>query len=520
MHDPAQLTWLDLAVLVAYLLIAVAIGLGLARRERSTRDYFRASGRVPWWAAGLSLYGTKLSTLTFIGIPALVAKTNWSYFLGMVAAVAAVPLVRWLFLPLYRRLDITTAYAYLEQRFHRSVRLLGSGTFIVFHLGRAAILMVLPALALAEVTTLTIYTSIALMGVFSLIYTMLGGIEAVVWTDVMQVVVLVGGAFTAALIAVLSLDGGFSQFFEVAGDNQKFALINPGWGADRATAWVIFLGYGLSQFNLYISDQTLVQRYLTTRDERAAGRALWLNVLGALPIQVLFYTLGTAMFVFYASRPEMKPDVSTDDALVPVFLLQQLPIGLSGLVIAGIFAAGMSTIDSSMNSIATAVVSDFYRPTTTTRDDLRRLALARWVTLAVGALAVGGAMFVAAQGFDLLLNRFLDWLGMVMGVLGGVFVLGVLTTRTHWVGALTGLIVGALAVAVVRLAGVEAIVALIPESWPAVRSWVSTLGALHFFLYSWVGMIGCVAAGYGVSRLVPINQPGLAGLTWHTRRSA
>jgi SSS family transporter len=484
MTTVTHLTWLDWAVVAGYLALAMGLGSWFVRREQSSRDYFRAGGRVPWWAAGLSLYGTNLSTLTYIAIPALVMKTNWSYLLGLFGAICAVPVVVRFFLPFYRRLDLTTAYEYLERRFHRSVRWLGSAIFMVFYLGRTAILLVLPALVLAEATDLTIYSSILLMGLFSVIYTMLGGIEAVVWTDVMQVLVLIGGASVAATISILSLDGGLAQFFDVAQAHNKFTVLNPGWGVTEAAAWVIFLGYGMSEFNAYVSDQTRVQRYLTTRDEKSAGQALWFSVLTALPLQLLFYTLGTAIFVFYATHPEMKPEVQTSDAIVPVFLLQQLPIGLSGLVVAGIFAAGMSTLDSAMNAIAATVVTDFYQPLAGRVSEARRVRLARLVTLAVGAIATAGALWVAAMEFRLLVNAFLDWLGLILGVLGGLFALGVFTRRAHWIGALVGLAVAAATVVTVKLAT-----------------------PIHFFLYSLVGAGTCFAVGYVASfkRFKPIE---------------
>lgn len=496
--EAVHLSAIDLAVIALYLALAIGLGSWFVRRRSSTDSYFRGSGRVPWWAAGLSLYGTGLSALTFIAIPAMVYHTNWAYFVGMIAGVAAVPFVTRLFLPFYRELNITTAYEYLDKRFDGAVRLIGSATFIVFHLGRAAIMLVLPALVLSSVTNLELYTSIAVIGAVAVAYTMLGGIEAVIWTDVMQVLVLIGGAAVACAIAVGSLDGGMSELFAVAIEHDKLALWNPGFDptAGAAVMWVIFLGYGMSQFNLYICDQSLVQRYLTTRDTRSAARALWLAAVGGVPVQVLFYGVGTAMFVFYVAHPELKPELEMDDAIVPVFLMQQLPVGLAGLVVAGVFAAGMSTIDSSMNSISTAVVTDFYRPMSKRNDERRRMRLARAVTLIVGVLGTVGAMIVAAADFAGLLDTFLSWLFLVMGVLAGLFTLGIVTRRGNWLGALIGAEVAILTVVALRLTT-----------------------PLNFFLFSIIGLIACVGVGYLVSVLVPVRQRDLTGLTIHTRRA-
>ncbi|MEX0886414.1 MAG: sodium:solute symporter [Phycisphaeraceae bacterium] len=492
-----RLAWLDLLVILAYLAVAVGVGARFTRRERTTRDYFRGGGRVPWWAAGLSLYGTGLSAITFIAIPAMAYRTNWAYLVGMVAGVAAVPFVTRWFIPVYRELDLTTAYEYLEKRFNRPVRLLGSAIFIVFHLGRTAIVLVLPALVLSEAVGLPLALSIVIIGAFAVAYTLLGGIEAVIWTDVMQVIVLIGGALAATIIAIASLDGGVAEFFRVAREHDKLALWNPGFDptAGAAVMWVIFLGYGMSQFNAYVADQSLVQRYMTTRDARDANRALWLAAVGGVPVQLLFYAVGTAMFVYYTAHPDLLPAVDHDDAIVPVFLIAQLPIGLTGLVIAGVFAAGMSTIDSSMNSIATAVVTDFYAPCAPRADDRRRMRIARWATLTVGVAGIAGAGLVAAMDLPGLLNAFLGWLFLVVGVLAGMFTLGIITTRATAAGALAG-------------AGVATAAVVSAALWSPVSG----------FLNSVIGWGVCIAAGYVVSLLTPGADRDLAGLTIHTRR--
>jgi len=492
---------LDLTVLAVYVAAVLALGLWFTTRERTTRDYFRASGRVPWWAAGVSLLATAMSAITFIGVPAKVMATNWAYFLGLLGAVAFVPFARYLVLPFYRRLDITTAYEYLEKRFARPIRLLGSGLFILFQLGRVSVVLVLPALALSQSLGLSIYASIAVMGVVSVIYTMLGGIEAVIWTDFLQVVILVGGATTAVVISVLSLDGGAAEFFEVANANNKLALYNPGWSMTQATAWVIFVGYGLGQFSLFVSDQTLVQRCLTTPDLKTAGRAIWLSVLIYLPISVLFYGVGTAMYVFYAAHPEMKPTAGSPDAWVPLFLLQQLPVGLGGLVLAGLFAAGMSTVDSSVNSVATAFVTDVYKPVTGGGpNEATRLWLARAATLLVGLIGSGGAMAVAhtlvtGEGATSLLDAFLGWYSIMAGLMAGLFCLGIFTVRAHSVGALVGLVGG-----VGMMAGVV------------------SQTEVSFFLWAPIGLIGSWGLGYLASLVIPGRRQDLVGLTLYTQQ--
>ena len=200
---------LDYTVIAVYFAALIAMGLFFARRERSTEDFFLGGRRIPWWAAGLSIYGTQLSAITFMAIPAKAYATNWVYCLGNFTILLAAPFVVLLYLPFFRRLNVTTAYEYLERRFSGGIRLLGSGSYLLFQLGRMGIVLYLPALALAAVTGVDIRLCIVAMGVLATTYAVLGGIEAVIWTDVVQVFVLLGGALVALVIISTGVDGGF-----------------------------------------------------------------------------------------------------------------------------------------------------------------------------------------------------------------------------------------------------------------------------------------------------------------------
>jgi len=320
----------------------------------------------------------------------------------------------------------------------------------------------------------------------------LGGIEAVIWTDVLQVIVLMGGALLSLGIIVADA-GGLGQVIAVGQAQQKFHAFNWSWSAAEATVWVVLGGNILANLAPYATDQTVIQRYLTTRDEREAARGIWLNAVLGAPSSLLFYFLGTALFVFYRARPEALAPALPTDSIFPWFIAQQLPSGLSGLVIAGIFAASMSSLDSSMNSSATAIVTDFYRRLRPTVTDAHCLAVARWLTVALGLIATGTAAVLVMVHIQSLWDLFMQILGLLLGSLTGVFILGIFTRRATGAGALIGALFSAAMLA-------------------AIQRYTS----LHFFLYGGIGILACVGVGYLVSLALPGGARTLPGLTIYT----
>ena len=481
----------DAAVLALYLIGLVAIGLRFQKRSESTDDFFLAGRRIPWWAAGISIFATQLSAITFVATPAVAYATDWLVLPGKAMILAMAPVVVLLYLPFFRRLDVTTAYEYLERRFSLSVRLFGSASFVAFQLLRMAIVIFLPALALASITGIDVYVCIAVMGALATLYTVLGGMEAVVWTDVLQTVVLIGGMLAAIVVVVLEL-GGVSEVVTAAVADDKLRVWSGSWSLTELASWSILLGTLALQFGPYTTDQSVVQRYLTTKDERAAARGIWLNGALAIPVGVLFMALGTCLYVFFQHRPDALPVAMQNDEVFPLFVSSQLPTGLSGLVIAGIFAASMSSLDSSMHSIATAVTVDWYRRLSPDATEQGALRLAKGLTVALGALAVGTAWVLVTYDIQSLWFFFQKCLGLLSSGLVGVFMLGVFTRRASSRGALVG-----------------------AAASIAVMTWLTWFSEVHFYLYAVIGIPTCVVAGYVASLALPDRGRGrdLAGLT-------
>ena len=479
--------------LAAYLAALVVIGAYFSRREKSTDDFFLAGRRIPWWAAGLSIFGTGLSAITYMAIPAKAYDTDWVFILSSFAPILFIPVVVAFYIPFYRRLGVTTAYEYLERRFNLAARLFASIFFILFQFGRMAIVLYLPAVALSTVTGLNVYACIVIMGVLATVYTVLGGIEAVIWTDVLQVVVLLGGAILSLVLIARGVDGGYAGIVSTGLAYGKFHTFNWGWGHTAATVWVVVLGSFLSAVMPNTADQSIVQRYLATRDVRSAKRAAWTSALMGIPTAFLFFFLGTALFVFYKAHPERLAPGIKSIATLPLFIMQEIPPGISGLLIAGIFAAAMSSVDSGMNSVATAFTTDFYRRFRRDAGERHYLRVARIVTLIAGTIAIVVAIAVARLEVQSLLDLFFEIMGLFGGSIAGLFVLGIFTRRANGAGALVG-------------AGLSALVLYLAK----------TRTEVHFFLYGGIGLAVCVVIGYVASLASPDEPKDLTGLTIYT----
>lgn len=435
--------WLNWTVLVIYLLGMLLLGYFFMKRESGADDFFKGGGRIPWWAAGISIYATMLSALTYMSIPAKAYTLNWTYY----PILATIIFVSWVvvkyYLPYFRRLNITSAYEYLEIRFNLVTRMIASSLFIIFMVARMALVLYLPSLALNAVTGINVELCIVLMGVVTIIYCTMGGVEAVVWGDVIQGIILVGGAIFAAIFLIWNTEGGFDAFIQIGQDNDKFRMFE--WSLDyrSVTFWVAIVGGLANNLISYTSDQTVIQRYLTTKDERSAAQSIWTNGLMCVFVSIVFYIIGTGLYTFFQTHPEeLDITMQKGDAIFPFFMMSQMPAGLAGLLIAAIFAATMSTISSNINSIATAYSVDFYKRFRKNVTDEKMLKVARRTCMTSGILGVAIALLMASSDILSLIDYFNTILGLLTGGLGGLFFIGVFMKSIKGPAALTGFVSG------------------------------------------------------------------------------
>ncbi|PKV62953.1 sodium:solute symporter family transporter [Pontibacter ramchanderi] len=485
--------WLDYVVVVLYLLLMVGIGLWTSRHQDTTDDYFRGGQRIPAWAAGLSIYGTQLSAITFMSIPAKTYATNWNYFILQITIILVIPVITTYFIPFYRRLQITSAYEYLEQRFNYTARAMASLLYIMLQMGRLAIVLLLPSLALTLVTGINVNFCILLMGAITIFYTMKGGIEAVIWTDVAQVVILLGGALLCLVMIPLQLEGDAATIWQTIQDNDKLDILNTTFTFNEPTLWVVLLGGLAINVISYGTDQSVVQRYITTRDEAAAKRSMRLGAWMALPSALIFFSIGTLLYLFFKEHPEkVNYQLQSQDAIFPWYIVRELPAGITGLLIAAVFAAAMSTLSSSMNSVTTALITDFYRRFYPRKSEKNYLTAAKALTLTIGILGTSLALVMAQWGISSLWDQFNMILGLFTGGLGGLFVLGIFTKRANARGAITGLLLSGL-----------------------VQFYISQYTQINLLLYAFTGLVSCVVFGYVFSLLFGGQDKNTDGLTMH-----
>ena len=476
---------LNYATLAAYLIATLAMGLWFTRRNKSTGDYFRAGRRVPWLVMGISI--ANVSSISYMSIPAKAFAENWVVFWVNLPILLLAPLVVYVLLPVFSRLKSASAYEYLELRFGLPARLYGATAFVIFQIGRMALVIYLPALALASVTDLNIFLCIFLIGALSAVYSALGGIEGVIWTDFAQTIFLLGAAALSFVLIVFRLEGGLGTLWRTAWEHDKFHLIN--WSGDYTTPalWVVLVGSMFTTLVPYISDQSIIQRYQTTTDLLAARRAMWANAGVAMANTFIFLGVGTAMFVYYRFYPHNLAGLPRPDAILPFFIAHELPAGVAGLVMAGIFAAAQSAISTSLSSTSTVLVTDFLQRLGAARPDHVWLRLAQWITGGMGVVAVGLACLLATVNMDSAFDMFQRIVGLTGSGLGGLFVLGIFTRRANLRGTMTGVITSAIAL-----------------------YYLQGHTRVHVYLYSLVGICVCVTVGYVASLLWGRAQPSAA----------
>ncbi len=440
--QPIPLRMWDVVAIVAYLAGMAGVGLYFAKRNKSTEEYFVGNRSFPGWVIGLSMLGTSISSVTFLAFPGDSYATDWSKFVANLTLPLVAILAIVVFIPFFRRGNLTSAFQYLEARYGTTVRLYGVVTFVVAQAFRLARVLFLVCLPIQVLTGAELWIIIVCAGVFIAFYTVAGGIEAVIWTDVVQAIVLLIGGVICVGYVVSHLPGGFEEVFTVARANNKFSLGSFDLDWSRRTFWTVsLLGIFTWLFN-YSGDQNVVQRYASAKSTREARKATAIFSIVAVPTWALFFFVGTCVYAYYQRFPSPAVDRLATDAVFPHFILTTLPAGLAGLVIAGVLAAAMSSLDSSINAIATVSVVDIFRPYLAPgRSDRFYLRLARVIATLCAGVMIAGAIIVEKLPKESMND--LTWIveSVFNGCLMGVFMVGFFTTRVRNRSAVLALMV-------------------------------------------------------------------------------
>jgi SSS family solute:Na+ symporter len=443
---------LDLLVFVFYLLGIIVFGASFYFKKRNSLDYTTGSGKLPSWALGMSIFATYLSSISFLALPGNAYSGNWNAFVFSLSIPLASVVAIFVFVPLYRKIQSPSAYAYFEERFGLWARIYASACYLLTQLARMGAILYLLALPMHLMLGWSITHIIWVTGLGVVLYATLGGLEAVVWTDAIQGIILIIGALACFVFILLELPGGYEQFWSEGAKLGKFSLGPYGWSWSESTFWLVLI-YGLF-INLqnFGVDQSYIQRYLGAKDIQSAQKSTALGSLLYIPVSLLFFMIGSALFVYYQHFPSYIPleILKEGDKVFPYFILHALPDGISGLLIAGIFAAGMSTLSTSINGSATVILEDhvkkYLHPKISEKESMNVLYLS---SAGIGLLSI--LVGLAFNGVESALDAWWALASIFSGGILGLFFLGLLSPNLSKFPAIIGVIIGILVITGISL---------------------------------------------------------------------
>ena len=442
-------TTIDFIILVAYLAAVLFAGLHFSKKDMQGKEFFKGDGTIPWWVTSVSIFATLLSPISFLSLAGNSYGGTWIMWFAQLGMLIAIPLTIKFFLPIYSKLNIDTAYHYLELRFDsKGLRVLGALMFIVYQIGRMSIIMYLPSMVLASLTGINVNILIIVMGVIAIIYSYTGGLKSVLWTDFIQGSVLLVGVTFALIYLLNSIDGGAGAVFETL-KNGKFL------GADevifdpnilKTSVFLMIVGAGFNTCSSYISSQDIVQRFTTTTDTKQLNKMMLTNGALSIFIATVFYLIGTGLYVFYGQNP-LLAQTAQQDQIFASYIAYQLPVGVTGILLAAIYAASQSTLSTGLNSVATSWTLDIQaRLSKKEMSFEQQTKIAQYISLGVGIVAIAVSMILANGEIKSAYEWFNSFMGLVLGVLAGIFVLGVINKKATKLGAYAGFIISAIIV--------------------------------------------------------------------------
>ncbi len=431
-------TVIDLAVLIVYLAAVLFAGLHFAKKEMKGKEYFKGDGTVPWWVTSVSIFATLLSPISFLSLAGNSYAGTWLMWFAQLGMLIAIPLTIKFFLPIYSKLDIDTAYHYLELRFEsKGLRVLGAVMFIIYQVGRMSIIMYLPCMVLGSLTGISVNVLIIIMGVIAIIYSYTGGLKSVLWTDFIQGSVLLIGVTFAFVYLLVHMDGGMGAIFNAfAAENKFLAPDQPIFDANllKDSVFIMILGAGLNTMSSYVSSQDIVQRFTTTTDTKKLNKMMLTNGVLSIFIATVFYFIGTGLYVFY--QQNALPPAAAQDQIFASYIAFELPVGITGLLLAAIYAAAQSTLSTGLNSVASSWTLDIQaRLTKKELSFEKQTKIGQYVSLFVGIFSIAVAMVLANGGVKSAYEWFNGFMGLVLGILVGTFILGAFTKVANTFGA-------------------------------------------------------------------------------------
>ena len=434
--------WIDYIIVIVSVLLAIGMGMWFAHRQKDTDTYFAGGGKIPAWAVGISIFATLISSVTFLAYPGAAYEGNWILLVqGLMVPVVLVALIG-VIVPLFRRVIKLSTYEYFERRFGLFARLYSSLAFTLGHFSKAGTVFFLVSMALATFLQINIYTVVIVLGITIIILTLLGGMEAIVWMDVVQGALLIGGGIICVVLLLFLPEGGPAEAMRIAGEYNKIDFGPYTWDFTECTFVVMVLNGIFYALQKYGTDQTIVQRYLTARSDKEAKKAAFIGVLMSVPIWAMFMFIGTLLFAYYhsAGAPVLPDDIKADEVF-PYFIGNQLPVGVRGLIIAALAAAAISSLDADLNCLSAIAVQDYYarfRPNSTDKEKLR---FGKWMVVVAGIAAVGVACLYVSWGGEGVLGALFSLYAIFSAGIVGIFLLGLFSRRANKQGLYIGIAV-------------------------------------------------------------------------------
>jgi solute:Na+ symporter, SSS family len=477
----------DLTIIAFYLLAMILMGFYFSGKNKNSDQFTRASGKIPGWAIGLSIYATFLSSNTFLGVPGKAFGSNWTPFVFSLSMPFAAWIASKYFVPFYRKSHEISAYTHLEHRFGPWARTYAVICFLLTQIARMGSIFFGIALSLQALLGYPMAAIMIVMGVCIIIYTVMGGMEAVIWTEVIQAVIKTLGAFLILYLIIREMPGGVSAIIETGQRDQKFSLGSFSPDFTEAGFWVIlFYGFFIN-LNNFGMDQNYVQRYHTAISKKQAARSIWLCVIMYVPASLLFLIIGTSLYAFYQAQPEQIKSIAGSlqpsdygDKVLPYFMVTKMPAGLVGLIVSAILSAAMSTISSGMNASATVFTVDIYKRYFRPRiNDKQQLFILQLFTFIFGVL--GLITGIAMIGSKSVLDTWWELSGIFAGGMLGLFLLGIVSTRTSSHEAFVATMLGLMIILWMSLSH------LLPPKYeflrnPLNKNMVIVIGTLTIFL--------------------------------------
>ena len=440
---------LDLIVFFAYMIGVTAFGSSFYRKNKSAAAFTLGNSNIPGWVVGMSIFATFVSSISFLALPGNAYLSNWNAFaFSLSIPVAAFMAVRF-FVPIYRKANSPSAYTYLETRFGPWARVYASSCYLLTQIMRMGTILFLLALPVNALFGWDIVAIIVVTGIVVMVYSLLGGIQAVVWTDAIQGIIMISGALLCFIYILFSMPEGPGQMVDIALEHNKFSLGSFSFSLTESTFWVVFV-YGIfMNLQNYGIDQNYVQRYMTARSDREAKTSTFFGGMLYIPVSLLFFLIGTALFAYYTAMPDALPaeyaDPKLSDRVFPFFIVNSLPAGLTGLLIASIFAAGMSTISTSINSSSTVILTDYYqrfikRPVTD-KMSMNVLYISSFLISIIGIII--GIFMINVQS---VLDAWWKLASVFSGGMLGLFLLAAFVKTVNVKATIIGVIVGLIAI--------------------------------------------------------------------------